>query len=298
VDIKEKTDIELEMFVHGAMCISYSGRCLLSNYMVGRDANKGKCAHSCRWKYHLIEEKRPGEYYPIHEDENGTYIMNSKDLCLIEYIPDIIKSGVSSLKIEGRMKSLHYVATVTSVYRKALDTYYAAPDDYHFNPQWLSELKKVSHRDYTTGFFLSKPGPKEHNYGSSVYHRDYDFMGVIRDFIGIRDNQETLDISDDKHDIERIENNPDSEEIVNNYAAIKGQVGEAVVEVRHKFFKGDNLEIIGPEIEPFNIDLKYIINENGDEVETAPHPKELIRIPVNKKVSPYCIVRREKKEND
>ncbi|MFW6034912.1 MAG: peptidase U32 family protein [Halothermotrichaceae bacterium] len=258
IEIRKNTDVSLEIFIHGAMCISYSGRCLLSNYMVNRDANRGQCAHSCRWKYHLMEEKRPGEYYPIYEDENGTYIMNSKDLCLIEYIDKIMETEVDSLKIEGRMKSLHYVATVTSVYRKALDAYYSNPDKFDFEKQWLEELKKVSHRNYTTGFFVSAPAADAHNYGTSAYQRNYDFMGIVREYIA--------------------------------------ESREAVVEVRNKFFKGDRLEIMGPDMERFELDLKYIINSKGEKVEEAPHPKELIRIPVNKNIKPYYIIRR-KQEN-
>lgn len=278
-EIREKTDIELEIFVHGSMCISYSGRCLLSNYMASRDANRGMCAHSCRWKYHLVEEKRPGEYYPVYEDEDGTYIMNSKDLCLIEYIPEIIQTGVSSLKIEGRMKSLLYVATVSSVYRKAIDLYYQDPDNYQFKEEWLEELRKVSHRDYISGFFLVPPGSEEHNYESSAYQRDYDFMGVIKDFISFENKENSLS-NDNRKDLKETDPSP---------------VGEAVVEVRHKFFKGDRLEIIGPGSDLFEIELSYIINEKGEEVEEAPHPQELIRIPVTQEVKPYYLVRREKK---
>ncbi|MDI3548411.1 MAG: family peptidase [Halanaerobiales bacterium] len=254
IEIRKKTDISLEMFIHGSMCISYSGRCLLSNYMANRDANRGRCAHSCRWKYYLVEEKRPGEYYPVFEDEQGTYIMNSRDLCLIEHIPEVVETGVDSLKIEGRMKSLHYVATVTAVYRQAIDSYFKDPTSYQFKPEWLEELKKVSHRDYTTGFFFSPPGPGEHNYQSSAYRRSYDFMGIVRDYL------------------------PDFK--------------EAVVEVRHKFIQGDRLEIMGPDCESFTVDLSYIINEEGEEVSEAPHPQELIRIPVDRPVKPYYLVRR------
>ncbi len=282
IDIKGKTDIELEMFIHGSMCISYSGRCLLSSYMTGRDANRGKCAHSCRWKYHLVEEQRPGEYYPIYEDDQGTYIMNSKDLCLIEYIPDIIESGVTSLKIEGRMKSLHYVSTVTSVYRKAIDSYYDDPENHQFKPEWLEELRKVSHRDYITGFFLAPPGTEDHNYDSSAYQREYDFMGVVRDFIPFEDDPEevlaykqlTAENKEDKY------------------------IGHAVVEVRHKFFKGNTLEFMGPDTDTFEVKLEYIINHNGDFVDDAPHPKELIKIPVDRVVKPYYLVRREKEGNE
>lgn len=255
-EIRAKTDIELEMFVHGSMCISYSGRCLLSNYMAARDANRGKCAHSCRWKYYLMEEKRPGEYYPVFEDDQGSYIMNSGDLCLIRYIPEIIDTGVDSIKIEGRMKSLHYTATVTSVYRQALDLYYQDPENYQFDENWLEELRKASHRRYISGFFLNPPGPEEQNYRTSAYQRDYDFMGIVRDYLPAR--------------------------------------AEAVVEVRHKFVKGDKLEITGPGITPFETELDYIISEDGEMVESAPHARELIRIPVKQEVKPYYLVRREK----
>jgi U32 family peptidase len=255
-EIRGKTDIILEMFVHGSMCISYSGRCLLSNYMVNRDANRGKCAQSCRWKYYLMEEKRPGEFYPVFEDDRGSYIMNSRDLCLIEHIPEILEAGVDSLKIEGRMKSLHYIATVTNVYRRVIDTYCEDPEKYKFKKEWLEELKKVSHRAYTKAFFLHAPGEEGQRYESSAYLRLYDYIGIIRDYR-----------SDEK---------------------------EAIVEIRHKLFQGDRIEIIGPNMESFQLTVEYIINENGDRVDEAPHPKELIRIPVRKEVKPYYIVRRKK----
>ena len=257
-EIREKTEITLEMFVHGAMCISYSGRCLLSNYFVNRDANRGKCAHSCRWKYHLVEEERPGEYYPIFEDEHGTHIMNSKDLCLIEYIPEIIETGVDSLKIEGRMKGMHYVANVTSTYRKAIDAFYQDPENYKFKEKWLKDLKKVSHRGYTTGFFLHPPTEEDQNYESSAYRRTFDFMGIIR-----------------------------------GYDAEKK---EALIEVRHKFFKGDKIEILKYNGEVQTETVDYIINEEGVEVEDAPHPKEIIRVPVENEYSELEVVRREVKD--
>lgn len=257
-EIREKTEITLEMFVHGAMCISYSGRCLLSNYFVNRDANRGKCAHSCRWKYHLVEEERPGEYYPVFEDEHGTHIMNSKDLCLIEYIPEIIETGVDSLKIEGRMKGMHYVANVTSTYRKAIDAFYQDPENYKFKEKWLKDLKKVSHRGYTTGFFLHPPTEEDQNYESSAYRRTFDFMGIIR-----------------------------------GYDAEKK---EALIEVRHKFFKGDKIEILKYNGEVQTETVDYIINEEGVEVEDAPHPKEIIRVPVENEYSELEVVRREVKD--
>ena len=174
--------MELEAFVQGAMCISYSGRCLLSNFMIERDANRGQCAHPCRWKYALVEEQRPGEYYPVEEDERGTYILNSRDLCMIEHIPELIASGITSAKIEGRMKSSFYVATVVGAYRKAIDSYYKDPERYEFRTQWMEELKKVSHREFTTGFYFNQPTNKDQNYQTSAYTRDYTFIGVVRDY--------------------------------------------------------------------------------------------------------------------
>ncbi|MBQ0078321.1 MAG: U32 family peptidase, partial [Eubacterium sp.] len=174
--------MELESFIHGAMCISYSGRCLLSNYMIDRDANRGMCAHPCRWKYKLVEEKRPGEYYPVEEDNRGTYIMNSKDLCMLKHLPDLINAGVISAKIEGRMKSVFYVATVVSAYRKAIDAYYADPDNYQFNEEWYTEMLKASHREFTTGFYYDKPTNEDQNYQTSAYTREYSFIGKVLDY--------------------------------------------------------------------------------------------------------------------
>ncbi len=249
-------NVDIEAFVHGAMCISYSGRCLLSNYMTYRDANQGQCAQSCRWKYSLVEEKRPEVNYPIFEDERGTYIFNSKDLCMIEYIPELIQAGIKSFKIEGRMKSVHYAATVTYIYRQAVDRYLKDPANYTFDPLWLEELKKVSHRHYTTGFYFGKPGSEEHNYESSAYIRNYDFMGTVQDYM------------------------PETK--------------EAIIEVRHKFFKGDQVEIFGPQTRVFTTDLTYIKDEWGNEIENAPHPHQIIHIPVSEPVKRYDIVRRKK----
>ena len=179
VDIKNKTDIELEMFVHGAMCISYSGRCYLSHYLTGRDGNHGECTHSCRWKYNLVEEKRPGEYFEVNEDEHGAYIMNSKDLCLLPHLDKLIESGVSSLKIEGRMKSVHYVAGVVKVYREAIDSYFSG--DFKVREKWINELDKIAHRPYTTGFFVhDENGTEIHD--TSKAKQSSTFLGIIREF--------------------------------------------------------------------------------------------------------------------
>ncbi|MBZ9691008.1 U32 family peptidase [Clostridium botulinum] len=173
-------DCDIEAFVHGSMCIAYSGRCLISNYMLGRDSNKGVCSNACRYKYHLMEETRPGEYYPVVEDENGTYIMNSKDLCMINYIPELVQSGIYSFKIEGRMKSEFYVASVVKAYREALDAYWENPENYKFKEEWMDTLNKISHRKYHTGFFLGKMG--EQNYEESSYVRDYDIVGMVKSY--------------------------------------------------------------------------------------------------------------------
>ena len=173
-------ECELEAFVHGSMCIAYSGRCLISNYMLGRDANKGICSNACRYKYYLVEETRPGEYYPVVEDDKGTYIMNSKDLCMIKHIPELMKSGIYSFKIEGRMKSEFYVASVVKAYREAVDSYMADPENYEFKEEWLDTLSRISHRKYHTGFFMGKSG--EQTYDVSSYVRDYEIVGVVQSY--------------------------------------------------------------------------------------------------------------------
>lgn len=250
-------DMELEAFVHGAMCISYSGRCLLSNFMIERDANRGACAHPCRWKYALVEEKRPGEYYPVEEDERGTYILNSRDLCMIEHLPEIIESGIMSAKIEGRMKSVFYVATIVHAYRKAIDAYFADPENYTFNPEWMHELKKVSHREFTTGFYFDKPTNKDQNYQTSAYTREYSFVGVVRSY-------------DEK-------------------------TGYAVVEQRNKMSVGEEIEIFGPDIEFFTMDIKEMYDhESGEAIESAPHPQQIIRMKMDKPVKPDYILRKKK----
>ena len=172
-------ELELEAFIHGAMCVSYSGRCLLSNYMTGRNSNLGACAHPCRWNYSLVEEKRPGEYFDVFENERGTFIFNSKDLCTIEHIPELVESGIASLKIEGRVKTAFYVATVVGAYRREIDRYCEDPENYVFNPAELEELCKVSHRPYTTGFYFGRPDSDAQVYETSSYIRDYELVGIV-----------------------------------------------------------------------------------------------------------------------
>lgn len=246
--------LELEAFVHGAMCISYSGRCLLSNYMVGRDANQGACAHPCRWKYALVEEKRPGEYLPVDEDEGGTYIYNSKDLCMIGHLPELIGAGLGSLKIEGRVKSSYYVATVVRAYRAALDAYYADPENYVFDPQWLDEVKKASHRDFTTGFYFGKADRSAQTYDKSSYIRDYDIVAIIREY--------------------------------------DAATGTALVEQRNHFKLGDTVELMRRRMQDESLVITAITDLEGNSRETAPHPQELIRIPMPTPVEPMDILRK------
>lgn len=252
--IREKVDIELECFVHGAMCISYSGRCLLSNYLAHRDANLGECAHPCRWKYFLMEEKRPGEYHPLFENGKGTYIFNSRDLCLIEYIPQLLEAGVNSFKIEGRIKGVNYVATVTRAYRQVLDSYLSDPSSYQFDPGLMEELKKVSHRPYTTGFLLGKPGEDDQIYQDSSYIREYDFTGIVRDY--------------------------------------NGEKGTALVEQRNNFGRGDRVEFFTPSGKTFIQEIEGLYTLEGEKMERAPHPQQLLVITTPHLLEPYTIMRR------
>lgn len=248
-------DLDIEAFIHGAMCISYSGRCLLSNYMTGRDSNRGACSHPCRWKYQLVEEKRPGEYYPVYEDERGTYIFNSKDLCMIEYIPQLIKSGIFSFKIEGRMKSSFYVATVVSAYRKAIDAYMDDPENYSFDPEWLAELSKASHREYTTGFYFNKTTGADQIYNTSSYIRDYDFVGMVLEY--------------DK------------------------ETGIAKIEQRNRMIVGDEIEVVVPGRDYFVQIIETMKNEEGESIRTAPHAQMIVYMPMKQEVVPYTILRRK-----
>lgn len=255
-EIKENIpkDLELEAFVHGAMCISYSGRCLLSNYMVNRDANRGACAHPCRWKYYLVEEKRDGEYMPVVEDEKGTYFFNSKDLCMIEYIPQLIESGLSSLKIEGRMKSSYYVANIINVYRKAIDMYYEQGEDYVFDENLIKEIKKASHRKFTTGFYTEKPSDQEQLYSNSAYVREYDFTGLVLDY-----DEDT-----------RI----------------------ATIEQRNRMFKGDLVEIMGPGMKIFTQKIEEMWNDKGEAIDVAPHAQQIVKIRMDQPAYQYYVLRK------
>ena len=254
-EIREKCSVELEMFVHGAMCISYSGRCLMSNYLTGRDANRGSCAQPCRWNYALVEEKRPGQYFPVLEDERGTYIFNSKDMCLLPYLPDVIASGVDSLKIEGRMKSVHYAASVVKAYREAIDSYFAAPEQFEVKKEWVEELDKVSHRAYTTGFYYGRPTEKDQIYGTSSYTQTSDFVGLVLDY-------------DEK-------------------------TGFATVEQRNNMKVGQEIEIFQPHLAGYRQILQEMYNDEGEAIQVAPHPQQIVKIRMDRPVEPYGILRRD-----
>ena len=253
-EIRRQTDVELELFVHGAMCISYSGRCLLSSYFTGRDANRGGCAQSCRWKYALVEESRPGEYYPIAEDERGTYIMNSKDLCLLPYLDEVVASGIDSLKIEGRMKSVHYVASVVKAYRMALDAA-CAGTPYEVRVEWTEELGKVSHRAYTTGFFFGKTTEEDQIYGSSSYEQTSDFVGLVHSY--------------------------------------DAESGLATVEQRNNMKLGQEIEIFQPRGASFRQELREMWDADGQPITAAPHPQQIVRIRMAQAVEPSSILRRD-----
>ena len=249
-------DMEIEAFVHGAMCISYSGRCLLSNFMADRDANRGQCAHPCRWKYKLVEEQRPGEYYPVEEYGRGTYILNSNDLCMLRYIPQLAEAGINSVKIEGRMKSVFYVACVVGAYRKALDAYYEDPKGYKFDENWFAEMTKASHREFTTGFYFDKPTNEDQNYQTSAYTRDYSFTGMVKDY--------------------------------------DENTGIAVVEQRNKMVTGDEIEVFGPGMDSFTQILEEMRDEEDNPVDSAPHPQQILKIKMKRPAARNYMLRKKK----
>ena len=261
-EIRKNTlsDLELEVFVHGALCISYSGRCLLSNYMADRESNLGDCAHPCRWKYYLMEEKRPGQFYPVLEAEDGTYIFNSKDLCMIKHIPQLIESGVNGLKIEGRMKSSYYVATVVKAYRDAIDAWYQDARGYESNKdKWMEELCKVSHREFTTGFYFGKPTKEDQIYDKSSYIRDYAFVGLVLDY--------------------------------------DTKTGIATVEQKNRILVGDMVEIVGPGRDYFTQSIEWMKDEKGNNIDAAPHPQQIVTMAVKKAVKPFDMIRKPLEEN-
>lgn len=247
-------DMEIETFVHGAMCISYSGRCLLSNYLVGRDANRGACTHPCRWKYSIVEEKRLGEYMPVFENERGTYIFNSKDLCMIEHMDDVLTSGIDSLKIEGRMKTALYVATVARTYRKAIDDYMESPEKYKANMDWYKEqISNCTYRQFTTGFFYGKPDENTQIYDNNTYVKEYTYLGFAEDI---------------------------------------DERGFVQITQRNKFVTGETIEVMKPNGENIPVTVKAIYDEDGNQVESAPHPQQKLFVDLGIKMEVYDLLRR------
>lgn len=248
-------DFEIETFIHGAMCISYSGRCLLSNYFTGRDANQGACTHPCRWKYSVVEEKRPGEYLPVYENERGTYIFNSKDLCMIEHIPEMIEAGIDSFKIEGRMKTALYVATVARTYRKAIDDYLESPEKYKQNMPWyLDQISNCTYRHFTTGFFFGKPSEEAQIYDNNTYEKEYTYLGIVGD---------------------------------------KNADGLYRIEQRNKFSVGETIEVMRANGDNIPVTVQRIVDEEGNDMTSAPHPKQVLYIDLGETLQKYDILRRK-----
>lgn len=248
-------DLEIETFIHGAMCISYSGRCLLSNYFTGRDANQGACTHPCRWKYAVVEEKRPGEYLPVYENERGTYIFNSKDLCMIEHIPELMESGIDSFKIEGRMKTALYVATVARTYRRAIDDYKQSPELYREHMAWYQEqISNCTYRQFTTGFFFGKPSDEAQIYDNNTYVKEYTYLGIVGE---------------------------------------QNEEGLYRVEQRNKFSVGESIEVMKPDGANITVTVQRIVDEEGNDMESAPHPKQVLYIDLGQPLAMYDILRRK-----
>ena len=258
--LRDKTppELEIEAFVHGAMCMSVSGRCLLSNYFTGRDANKGACTHPCRWKYSVVEEKRPGEYLPVYENERGTYIFNSKDLCMIEHIPDLIDAGIDSYKIEGRMKTALYVATVARTYRKAIDDYLESPEKYEANMPWyLEQIKSCTYRQFTTGFFYGKPSEETQIYDNNTYEKGYTYLGIV---------------------------------------GAPNEKGLYRMEQRNKFSVGEQIEIMKPNGDNVLATVLALVDEDGNEMESCPHPQQVFYVKLSETPDEFDILRRQENE--
>ena len=251
-------EMEIETFIHGAMCISYSGRCLLSNFFTGRDANRGACTHPCRWKYAVMEEKRPGEYFPVYENDRGTFIFNSKDLCMIEHIPEMIEAGIDSFKIEGRMKTALYVATVARTYRKAINDYLESPEKYQANMPWYQEqISNCTYRQFTTGFFFGKPDENTQIYDNNTYIREYTYLGIVGE---------------------------------------RNAEGLYRIEQRNKFSVGETIEVMKPDGSNIEVIVRRIVDEEGNEMESAPHPQQGLYIDLGMELDAFDILRRQEED--
>ena len=258
--------MEIESFVHGAMCISYSGRCLLSNYFTGRDANKGACTHPCRWKYAVVEETRPGEYLPVYENERGTYIFNSKDLCMIEHIPELVDAGIDSLKIEGRMKTALYVATVARTYRKAIDDYFESEETYRSHLNWYrQEISKCTYRQFTTGFYFGRTDENTQIYDNNTYVNEYVYLGIAEEVKRAADTPVTAE---------------DKDSLLVHF------------EQRNKFSVGEKIEIMKPDGNNVPVTVEAMYDENGDAVDNCPHSKQKLWVKLSAEADRYDLLRR------
>jgi len=263
--------MEIESFIHGAMCISYSGRCLLSSYFTGRSANRGACTHPCRWKYAVVEEQRPGEYLPVYENDRGTYIFNSKDLCMIEHVPEMLDAGIDSLKIEGRMKTALYVATVARTYRHAIDACLESKESYEKLLPWCrEEIAKCTYRQFTTGFYFGKPDETTQIYDSNTYINEYTYLGIVEK-VG------------DAAEVKQLMENPDN---LSEYP----ECGVAYIEQRNKFCVGDEIEIMKPDGNE-KVTVLGIVNEDDEQMESCPHPQQKLRIVLSKAPQQYDLLR-------
>lgn len=252
-------ELEIETFVHGAMCISYSGRCLLSNYFTGRDANRGECTHPCRWNYAVVEESRPGEYLPVYENERGTFLFNSKDLCMIGHIPDLVQAGIDSFKIEGRMKTALYVATVARTYRKAIDDYLESPQKYEDNMGWyMSQITNCTYRRFSTGFFYGKPSAEAQIYDSSTYVKEYTFLGI---------------------------------------AGEKNEQGLYRMEQRNKFSVGERIEVMKPDGRNLEVEVRRLTDADGRDMDSCPHPQQVFYVDLGVELDHYDILRRREENS-
>ncbi len=251
-------EMEIEAFIHGAMCISYSGRCLLSNFFTGRDANQGECTHPCRWNYSVVEETRPGEYFPVYENERGTFLFNSKDLCMIEHIPELMEAGIDSFKIEGRMKTALYAAVVARTYRKAIDDYAESAELYQKNLPWYrDQISDCTYRLFTTGFFFGKPSDEGQIYGNSTYVKEYTYLGVVEETDG---------------------------------------EGMCRVTQRNKFSSGEEIEVMKPDGRNEKVIVRRMTDDKGCELQSAPHPKQILYLDLGGAAEPYDILRRKEED--
>ena len=260
VDIRAKIpkELEIECFVHGAMCVSFSGRCLISSYLTGRDANRGDCAQPCRWKYHLYEENREGQFFPVEEADGGTYLYNSRDMCMIEHIPDLLEAGIDSFKIEGRMKTALYVATVARTYRKAIDDYLESPEKYQENMPWyLEQIKSCTYRQFTTGFFYGKPSEETQIYDNNTYEKGYTYLGIV---------------------------------------GPKNEKGMYRVEQKNKFSVGEQIEVMKPDGRNMTVTVRGLMDEKGEPMESCPHPQQIFYVDLGMEPDEYDILRRREEE--